>query len=132
MHSFTTVASLLLLATGSFAQYGSGSGGGSGSGSSVDDNSGTPISSVDDNSGTPVSSVSPMATGKSVSSTLPSTTPVPDSPVPNGKVQMHVIKVSNKAGDLTFEPNNLEAAPGSLVQFQFYPKVMFVFDLSPA
>ena len=35
---------------------------------------------------------------------------------------MYVVKVSNKKGDLTFEPNNLTAPVGSVVQFQFYPK----------
>ncbi|MCJ1369350.1 hypothetical protein MMC20_000561 [Loxospora ochrophaea] len=36
-------------------------------------------------------------------------------------VEVHVVKVSNKAGDLTFSPNSLYASPGSMVQFQFYP-----------
>ncbi|KAL8785619.1 MAG: hypothetical protein Q9213_003273 [Squamulea squamosa] len=35
---------------------------------------------------------------------------------------VHVVKVSNKKGDLTFEPNNLQVPPGDMVQFHFYPK----------
>ena len=35
---------------------------------------------------------------------------------------VYVVKVSNKGGDLTFEPNNMTAPVGSMVQFQFYPK----------
>ncbi|KAL8949091.1 MAG: hypothetical protein Q9222_004781, partial [Ikaeria aurantiellina] len=40
----------------------------------------------------------------------------------SGQIMVHVVKVSNKAGALTFEPNNLQAAAGSMVQFHFYPK----------
>lgn len=111
-------ASILLLANGVLAQYGQYGGG-------TDDNSGTPISSVDDNSGTPVSSVSPAGSLPSTSSTAPSTAPTSKLSVPAGKIEVHRVKVSNKNGDLTFEPNNLQANPGSMVQFQFYPKVMF-------
>lgn len=130
MRSIITVASLLLLGTGSFAQYGSGYGSG------YDDNSGTPISSVDDNSGTPVSSVrgekpsssaSPVVAIPAISSAVSSSLPTSDSSSPAGQVEVHRVKVSNKAGDLTFEPNDLKVQPGSMVQFQFYPKV----NLSP-
>jgi len=31
------------------------------------------------------------------------------------------VKVSNKAGNLTFDPNSLTAAPGSEIEFIFYP-----------
>lgn len=35
---------------------------------------------------------------------------------------VYVVKVSNKDGDLTFEPNSMTAPVGSMVQFHFYPK----------
>ncbi|KAL8698359.1 MAG: hypothetical protein Q9201_006616 [Fulgogasparrea decipioides] len=41
---------------------------------------------------------------------------------PSGQVVVHVVKVSNKKKGLTFEPNNIVAAPGHMVQFHFYPK----------
>ncbi|KAL9039374.1 MAG: hypothetical protein Q9214_004904 [Letrouitia sp. 1 TL-2023] len=41
---------------------------------------------------------------------------------PSGMVKVHVVKVSNKKGDLTFEPNNMDVNPGEVVQFHFYPK----------
>ena len=36
-------------------------------------------------------------------------------------VSVQVVKVSNMNKTLVFEPNNIQAAPGSMVQFQFYP-----------
>lgn len=94
MHFATSLTSILVLAGGALAQYGSGSG---------IMNSGSAGSSMMPSS---MSSASmPMSTGTS------------------GQVQVHVVKVSNKKGDLVFEPNNMQAAPGSMVQFHFYPKV---------
>ena len=113
MHSVTTVLSALCLATSALAaaQYGSndyGSGYGSSSGGSSTDASGTGngLSSSD-------------ATPDVASASSPATS----SDTPNGMVNMHVVKVSNKNGDLMFEPNNLQAEAGSMVQFQFWPKV---------
>ncbi|MCJ1232716.1 hypothetical protein MMC14_000669 [Varicellaria rhodocarpa] len=40
----------------------------------------------------------------------------------SGDVGVQVVKVSNKNGSLVYSPNNIEAAVGSMVQFQFYPK----------
>ncbi|KAF1995733.1 hypothetical protein P154DRAFT_444928 [Amniculicola lignicola CBS 123094] len=37
-------------------------------------------------------------------------------------VNTHVIQVGGPAGELIFAPNNIVAAPGDLVQFQFNPK----------
>lgn len=105
MHSITTLASSLLLAAGVIAQYGSDSGYGVGGGSSGSD------------SGSSVSSASPPAS-------VASPPPAAGSSAPAGStVAMHIVKVSNKKGDLTFTPNSLVADKGSLVQFQFYPKV---------
>ncbi|KAI9802160.1 MAG: hypothetical protein M1833_002081 [Piccolia ochrophora] len=42
-----------------------------------------------------------------------------------GFVKVHVVKVSNKKGDLTFTPADIKAAVGDLVQYQFYPKSTF-------
>jgi len=40
----------------------------------------------------------------------------------DGKVNTHVVQVG-VGNSLTFVPNNVIAAAGDLVQFQFYPKV---------
>jgi len=40
----------------------------------------------------------------------------------SGTVTVHVIKVSNKNGSLSFAPNNLTVPVGDMVQYQFYPK----------
>jgi len=41
---------------------------------------------------------------------------------PSGSVKAHVVQVSDKNGDITFTPDSITAAPGELVQFQFYPQ----------
>jgi plastocyanin len=41
----------------------------------------------------------------------------------NGQVKMHVIKVGSAENKLVFEPKNLTAEVGSMIQFQFWPKV---------
>ena len=55
-----------------------------------------------------MSSEMPTATGTASASTA--------------SIAVYVVKVSNKNGDLTFEPDNMTAPVGSMVQFQFYPK----------
>ncbi|KAL9580738.1 MAG: hypothetical protein Q9212_004319 [Teloschistes hypoglaucus] len=102
MHFATSLTSTLALAGGALAQYGSGSGYGSGSSGSGSMDSASASSSMMPSSLS--SATIPMSTGTS------------------GQVQVHVVKVSNKKGDLIFEPNNMQAAPGSMVQFHFYPK----------
>ncbi|KAL9596079.1 MAG: hypothetical protein Q9219_006027 [cf. Caloplaca sp. 3 TL-2023] len=96
MYLSTTLLSTLTLAGGALAQYGS-SNYGSGPGGS--------------------SSGASMASGDT--STMSASA---GAPTPSGDVKVHVVKVSNKQGSLTFEPNNLQAAAGSMVQFHFYPK----------
>lgn len=101
MYTPMMLLATLALASGALAQYGGGSSygsGSSGSGSSSGGNSAV-ASSV---------AASPVSSGTAS---------------PSGQVKVHVVKVSNKKGDLTFEPNNLQAAAGDMVQFQFYPKV---------
>ncbi|KAH9869938.1 hypothetical protein J1614_006859 [Plenodomus biglobosus] len=39
-----------------------------------------------------------------------------------GMVTVHIVQVGGPNGSLTFVPNNVKAAPGDLVQFQFHPK----------
>lgn len=92
--------STLALAGGALAQYGGGSSYGSsyGSGSSGSGSSSGSSSSV---------AAAPASSGTAAAS---------------GQVMVHVVKVSNKKGDLVFEPNNLQAAAGDMVQFHFYPK----------
>ena len=43
-------------------------------------------------------------------------------PAASDKVALHVVKVSNKNGDLSFTPNDIKANSGDMVQFHFYPK----------
>lgn len=40
------------------------------------------------------------------------------------KFRTHVVNVSNHQGDLGFFPPEVKAAPGDLVEYHFYPKVM--------
>src|SRR3954467_4501623 len=47
----------------------------------------------------------------------------PSATTPGSGVPVWVVKVGNEAGGLVFEPNNLTANVGDMVQFQFYPKV---------
>jgi plastocyanin len=42
---------------------------------------------------------------------------------PAGMVATHIIQVGGPNGSLAFFPNNVKAAAGDLVQFQFHPKV---------
>ncbi|KAK7188405.1 extracellular serine-rich protein [Paraphaeosphaeria sporulosa] len=39
-----------------------------------------------------------------------------------GNIATHVIQVGGPNGSITFSPENVKAAPGDLVQFQFHPK----------
>ncbi|KAL8966567.1 MAG: hypothetical protein Q9183_003314 [Haloplaca sp. 2 TL-2023] len=106
MYLIKSLTSTLLIASGVLATYGDSSaygadstGSGSGSGDSAPD--GAADSAVP-------SSVGAVSAAASTGTA--------------GQVMVHVVKVGNKNGDLTFEPNNLQAAPGSMVQFHFYPK----------
>jgi len=42
-------------------------------------------------------------------------------PTPSGSVAVRVIKAMVMDGKPVFEPNEIEAAVGDLIQFQFYP-----------
>ena len=44
----------------------------------------------------------------------------------SSQVQVQVVQVSNSNGSLEYFPNNIQAAVGSLVQFQFHPKVTYI------
>ncbi|MCJ1302301.1 hypothetical protein MMC08_005104 [Hypocenomyce scalaris] len=97
------LTSALLLAGGTLAQYGSSSSsdggyGDSGYGSDSASSAGSAVAAV----------VTSSATGSS--------------PAPSGMVSVQVVKVSNKNGSLQYEPNNIQAEAGTMVQFQFYPK----------
>ncbi|KAL8671762.1 MAG: hypothetical protein Q9168_003757, partial [Polycauliona sp. 1 TL-2023] len=104
-----SLASTVLLATNVLAQYGGGSDYGSGSGSGQSSGASSAYgSSPSSMSTTGAQAASPAQTGAAS---------------PSGQVMVHVVKVSNKKGDLTFEPNNLQVPAGDMVQFHFYPKV---------
>jgi plastocyanin len=109
MHSITTFVSVLCLATSALAQYGD-----YGSDSSSSSSNSAPDTSGSENGFAPAEAAPEAA----VTSSSPST----NSPSSDGTVTTHVIKVSNKNGDLKFEPNNLQAEAGHVVQFQFWPK----------
>lgn len=49
-----------------------------------------------------------------------------------GEVPTHVIQVGGPNGTLAFSPENIQANPGDLVQFQFNPKVPSSFILVPS
>ncbi|KAL8753712.1 MAG: hypothetical protein Q9199_004856 [Rusavskia elegans] len=103
-----SLASTVLLASNVLAQYGGGYNYDSGSGSSQSGASaGAGGSSSTSMSKTGSEAASPAAAGAAS---------------PSGQVMVHVVKVSNKKGDLTFEPNNLQVPAGHMVQFHFYPK----------
>ncbi|KAI9721823.1 MAG: hypothetical protein M1812_002159 [Candelaria pacifica] len=64
------------------------------------------------------------AASSAASSTTYSTTISAASSSGTGKadtVKMQVVKVGTKNGSLVYEPNDIKAAAGSLIQFQFYP-----------
>ena len=101
MYSVSTFVSVLCLATSAFSQYGD-----------------YGYSSDSDTSSTDASGSDVIPEAASASST-----PETNTATPAGTVNVHVVKVSNKDGALKFEPNNLKAEVGELVQFQFWPKV---------
>lgn len=101
MYPVSTFVSVLCLATSAFSQYGG-----------YDYGSNSDTSSTDASG----SNVTPEA---APASSPPDINTAP----PAGTVNVHVVKVSNKDGALKFEPNNLKAEVGELVQFQFWPKV---------
>ncbi|KAI4108330.1 MAG: hypothetical protein LQ339_002231 [Xanthoria mediterranea] len=103
-----SLASTVLLASNVLAQYGGGYNYDSGSGSSQSDGS---------KSGAGSSSTSMSKTGSEAASPAAA-----GAASPSGQVMVHVVKVSNKMGALTFEPNNLQVPAGDMVQFHFYPK----------
>lgn len=112
MLSISTLVSSILLVTGAIAQsYNYGSSYGSGSGGSDS------ISGDGADYGAASTSTSSVAVSKTTAQAGPKQT------LAGGNVKVQVVKVSNKNGDLTLEPNNITAAVGSLVQFHFYPKV---------
>jgi hypothetical protein len=112
MHSVATFVSVLCLATSALAQYGDYE---TDSGSSSSNYSPAPDTSGSENGSAPAEAVPEAA--------VTSSSPPANSPQSDGSVTTHVIKVSNKNGDLKFEPNNLQAEAGHVVQFQFWPKV---------
>jgi uncharacterized protein (UPF0333 family) len=105
----SAILSAVVLATGSVAQY---YGGGNGGSSAV------PI-------GYSSSAIDAAAT--QTWSSWPSSTSQP------GTVMVQVVQVSNTNGSsLRYYPENIQAPPGSWVQFQFYPKVRFIGHWSPS
>ena len=106
MHPTLSLASAILLAGGALAQYGAA--GGAGMSSSV-------MTDMAMSSSMP-------AQGMAASSTMAMGAAAPSGGV-GGMVTMHVVKVSNKNGDLAFTPKDMKAKVGDMVQFQFYPNV---------
>ena len=107
MFSSVSLASTILLAGGVLAQYGG----------AYNYDSGSVGSQSDGSAGDSGSS------SMSSSTSMPASTAAANIATPSGQVMVHVVKVSNKKGDLTFEPNNLQVPAGHMVQFHFYPKV---------
>ena len=65
------------------------------------------------------------STSKALEAQMPAST---GTVAKEAEVNTHVVMVGQ--GGLTFSPANVIAAPGDLVQFQFYPKVRLIFSLS--
>lgn len=114
------ITSALLLAGGTLAQYSSSSSSDNGYGGI-----GYGYGSV---STTTATSIVPAVETSAVAAVATSSA-TSISPAPPGMVHVQVVKVSNKNGSLKFEPNNIKAEAGSMVQFQFYPKVHFHLSL---
>lgn len=92
---FNTLTTTFLLAGGALAQYGYGSSSGSGSSGN--------------NAVMASSSSSAAAAGATSASSA-------------GQVQVQVVQVSDNNGSLAYYPDQVTAAPGSMVQFQFHVK----------
>lgn len=123
MHSIAKFISVLSLASSVLAQY---SDYGSSSDSS-DYGSSSDSSSNDATSAENASVSSSVTPDVALASSPPASSPA----TPGVVIDMHVVKVSNKNGDLVFEPNNFQAATGSMVQFQYWPKVRTYLDGLP-
>ncbi|KAL8806706.1 MAG: hypothetical protein Q9223_004566 [Gallowayella weberi] len=108
MYFSFSLAAIVLLVGDALAQYGGGYNYDSDSGASQNAGSSGGSSS----SSMAVSTSSSMAASPATSGTA----------TPSGHVMVHVVKVGNKKGSLTFEPNNLQVPKGHMVQFHFYPK----------
>ena len=106
MYSTLSLASTLILAGGALAQYGAAGGAAGGAGMSSSMMTGMAMSSS-----MPMAASSTMAAGAAAPSGM------------GGMVTMHIVKVSNKNGDLAFTPKDMKAKVGDMVQFQFYPMV---------
>jgi plastocyanin len=61
-------------------------------------------------------------TSVAAQSPLPSGAPTPQ----EGDVMTHVVQVGDAEGTKKFYPEKINAQPGELVQFQFYPSVCVV------
>jgi len=93
---FSSLISAALLASGALAQYDYGSSSGSSSSAAVD----------------PAQTTAAVESGSSTNSGA----------APSGSVSVQVVQVSDNNGDLRFFPDDIKAAAGSMVQFQFHPK----------
>lgn len=126
MHFLATLTSSLLLASGALAQaeFGAAPANNGNTGSSQ---SSIVAPSAPSSTGSASNEMAGM-TGMSGSSSSGSSSSSPSSSsgstgsTGSGMVQVQVVKVGSKNGSLTFEPNDLKAEPGSMVQFHFWPK----------
>ena len=76
--------------------------------------------------GTPTDTTTDTATGTASGPTrgARTSTGTSDAAAPTGsEVSVMVVKVSNKDSGQVMEPNSMFAPVGSMIQFQFYPKV---------
>ncbi|KAI9675754.1 MAG: hypothetical protein M1817_001121 [Caeruleum heppii] len=144
MHFSTTLAACLTLAAGTLVEaqydsYGSGSAGGSAGGSyggSYDAGAAAGGASASASASVSVSADAAVSGAASYDSSAASSTWSSSAAIASGTdiannaaaspsagmATMHVVKVSNKNADLVFTPNDIKAAKGDMIQFQFYPK----------
>lgn len=59
----------------------------------------------------------------STSASEKSTSEAAATPTNTAGIKVHVVKVSDVNAGLFFSPNNIQAAKGDMVQFQFFPRV---------
>ena len=67
-------------------------------------------------------SLLPSATSASGSLSTGVSNQISSPNTPSGMVNTHIVQVGGPNGSLSFYPNNVQARPGDLVQFQFHPK----------
>ncbi len=137
MYSLLPLASSALLAGRALAQYGAGGGSGMSSSMMTDTamSSSMPMQDMAASSTMAMAAASTMGMAAASTMGIAASSTMAGAAAPSGMggmVNMHVVKVSNMNGDLVFEPKDLQAKVGEMVQFHFYPKVCVLYVMTKA